>query len=63
MAAASNVYCLPEFLVHMTILKIFGKLASIGRDCTASSRKQIDPSSDRSVFQFQKGLSKRVLVL
>ena len=54
-AAALNVYCLPEFLLHMTILKA---------RFHSSNRKKIDPSlasSDRSVFQFQ-GLSKSVLV-
>ena len=69
MAAALNVYCLPEFLLLMTILKIFWKLypfqCQIYVKYTASNRKQLglDPSSDKSVFQFQEGLSKSVLAL
>ena len=33
------VYCLPKFLLHMTILKIFWKLDSIRPEYTASNRK------------------------
>ena len=38
-----NVYCLPDFLLHMTKLKIFWKADSIWRDYMTSNREQIDP--------------------
>ena len=38
------VYCLPDFLLHMTTLKIFWKVDSIRRDYTTSNRKWKDVS-------------------
>ena len=41
MTATLDIYCLPEFPLHMTMLKIFWKLDSTRCDYTASNKKQI----------------------
>ena len=52
MAAALNVYCLPDFLLHDNTENFL----------SVTFRPQIG-NKNMSVFQFQEGLSKSVLVL